>query len=60
MKIHVRYFASLREVLGDEERVVLDQGGTVGSLRDHLLGGPWFDGPHWDAAAQVPVGIRRS
>jgi molybdopterin synthase sulfur carrier subunit len=38
MKIHVRYFASLREVLGAEERVVLDQGGTVGSLRDHLLG----------------------
>ena len=37
MKIQVRYFASLREALGAEERVVLDQGGTVGSLRDHLL-----------------------
>jgi len=37
MKIQVRYFASLREVLGAEERVVLEQGGTVGSLRDHLL-----------------------
>jgi len=37
MKIQVRYFASLREVLGAEEWVVLDQGGTVGSLRDHLL-----------------------
>jgi len=29
-------------------------------LRDHLLGGSWFAGPHWDAAAQVPVGVRRS
>ena len=28
-------------------------------LRDYLQGGAWFDGPGWDAAAQVPVGIRR-
>jgi len=38
MKIQVRYFASLREVLGAEEQVILSQGGTVGLLRDHLLG----------------------
>ena len=38
MKIKVRYFASLREVLRAEEQVVLAEGGTVRSLRDHLLG----------------------
>ena len=38
MKIKVRYFASLREVLRAEEQVVLPGGGTVGALRDHLLG----------------------
>jgi len=36
MKIRVRYFASLREALGPEDQVVLDVGGTVGALRDHL------------------------
>ena len=38
MKIKVRYFASLREVLRAEEQVVVPGGGTVGALRDHLLG----------------------
>lgn len=38
MMIQVRYFASLREVLGAQEQVVMNPGGTVGSLRDHLLG----------------------
>lgn len=28
-------------------------------LRDHLAGGAWFEGPAWDHAAQVPVGIER-
>ena len=28
-------------------------------LRDYLDGGGWFQGPDWDAAPQVPVGIRR-
>ncbi len=28
-------------------------------LRDYLEGGAWFDGPDWDAAPQVPVGVRR-
>ncbi len=28
-------------------------------LRDHLEGGAWFDGPDWDAAPLLPVGIRR-
>ena len=28
-------------------------------LRDFLDGGAWFKGPDWDAAPQVPVGIRR-
>ena len=29
-------------------------------LRDYLLGGPWFAGADWDAAAKVPVGMARS
>lgn len=29
-------------------------------LRDHLLGGPWFDQPHWEQASRLPVGIQRS
>lgn len=29
-------------------------------LRDYLEGGAWFSGPDWDAAPQLPVGIRRS
>jgi len=28
-------------------------------LRDYLEGGTWFDGPDWDAAPAVPVGVRR-
>jgi 2-hydroxychromene-2-carboxylate isomerase len=28
-------------------------------LRGALLGGPWFDGPGWDAAAVAPPGVRR-
>ncbi len=28
-------------------------------LRDFLEGGAWFQGPDWDAAPQLPVGIRR-
>ena len=29
-------------------------------LRDYLEGGAWFQGPDWDAAPQVPVGIKRT
>lgn len=29
-------------------------------LRDYLLGGPWFQGPDWEALPAVPVGVRRS
>lgn len=42
MQVHVRYFASLREVLGPEETVELDdRTATVAALRDTLcaLGG---------------------
>ena len=28
-------------------------------LRDYLTGDPWFNGPAWDAARQVPAGISR-
>lgn len=37
MKIQVRYFASLREVLGSGEVVELSADATVGDLRDTLL-----------------------
>jgi molybdopterin synthase sulfur carrier subunit len=33
----VRYFAALREVLGPQEVVVLEQGATLGALRDRLI-----------------------
>lgn len=36
MKIRVRYFASLREVLGPQEMVEVPDGITVGALRCHL------------------------
>lgn len=37
VKVHVRYFASLREALGDGEAVELSDGATVGRLRDVLI-----------------------
>jgi len=36
--ITVRYFASLREQLGTEERILWRQGLTLASLRDALIG----------------------
>ena len=47
MRVHVRYFASLREALGPEESVELDdRTATVAALRDALLG---RGGAHADA-----------
>lgn len=37
MKIQVRYFASLREVLGSSESVDVAAGATLASLRDVLI-----------------------
>jgi molybdopterin synthase sulfur carrier subunit len=37
MKIHIRYFASLRESLGAQQEVVLPEGSTLGALRDLLI-----------------------
>ena len=37
MKIRVRYFASLREALGEAESAELPDGATLGQLRDQLL-----------------------
>jgi hypothetical protein len=28
-------------------------------LRDQLQGGTWFEGPDWDDAARLPVGVKR-
>jgi len=37
MKIHVRYFASLREALGASESIDVAAGTTLGALRDALI-----------------------
>lgn len=37
MKVHVRYFAGLREALGPNETVELPPGATLAMLRDQLL-----------------------
>jgi sulfur-carrier protein len=37
MKIHLRYFASLREALGAAETVAATPGQTVAAVRDGLL-----------------------
>jgi molybdopterin synthase sulfur carrier subunit len=37
MKLHVRYFASLREALGPAAEVELPEGSTVAQLRDLLI-----------------------
>jgi molybdopterin synthase sulfur carrier subunit len=37
--VQVRYFAALREVLGEGETVSLPVGTTVGALRDRLMAG---------------------
>ena len=37
MKIHVRYFASLREALGASESIDVAAGATLGALRDALI-----------------------
>ena len=36
-KIHVRYFASIREALGRSEESVETDAATVGALRDELI-----------------------
>lgn len=36
-RLRVRYFASLREVLGAEETIELAAGATLGTLRDRLM-----------------------
>lgn len=37
MKLHLRYFASLREALGTGAEEWSSQAGTVGDLRDELI-----------------------
>jgi sulfur-carrier protein len=37
VKVHVRYFASLREALGAAEMVEVTEGSSVGALRDALV-----------------------
>ena len=37
MKLTVRYFASIREALGPSETLDIDDGSTVGQVRDALI-----------------------
>jgi molybdopterin synthase sulfur carrier subunit len=37
MKLNVRYFASIREALGQGEAVDVPEGSTLGELRDRLV-----------------------
>lgn len=37
MKVRVRYFASIREVLGAGESIEAPAGSTIGELRDRLI-----------------------
>lgn len=37
MKVRVRYFAALREALGDGETVELPEGSDLAALRDRLI-----------------------
>ncbi len=37
MKVQVRYFASIREVLGEGETIEVHAGATVGAVRDQLI-----------------------
>lgn len=37
MKVHLRYFASLREALGSGEAIEVADGTTVGALREQLI-----------------------
>lgn len=50
MKVHVRYFASLREALGPGEAVEVPAGATLGALRDTLLA---RGGRHAEALART-------
>ena len=49
MRVHVRYFASIREALGAAEVVELADGATVGALRDALIA---RGAPHAQALAR--------
>ncbi len=45
MKIHIRYFASVREAIGQSQEQVDTQAVTAGQLRDELIarGGAWAE-----------------
>ena len=49
MRLTVRYFASIREVLGASEMVEVADGSSVGAVRDALIA---RGGPHASALAR--------
>lgn len=60
MKVRIRYFASLREALGPEDELDLNEGSTLASLRDLLVA---RGGPHaevLDRARAVRVALNQA
>ena len=55
MTITVRYFASLREALGTDERIAHHAGATLGSIRDALIAS---DAAHAGAGARAGDPLR--
>jgi molybdopterin synthase sulfur carrier subunit len=57
MKIQIRYFASVREAVGQAQELVETQAATAGQLRDELIarGGPWADALARGKAVRVAV-----
>jgi len=49
VKVAIRYFASVREVLGSGESIDVPEGATVGTVRDRLIA---RDGAHAAALAR--------
>ncbi|MGA0570884.1 molybdopterin converting factor subunit 1 [Variovorax sp. VNK109] len=57
MKIQIRYFASVREAVGQAQELVETQATTAGQLRDELIarGGAWAEALARGKAVRVAV-----
>jgi molybdopterin synthase sulfur carrier subunit len=49
MKVSIRYFASIREALGARETIDVDEGSSIGVIRDVLIA---RDSAHADALSR--------
>lgn len=57
MKVNVRYFASIRETLGQGSETVVTAAPTLAALRDELIarGGPWAESLARGKAVRVAI-----